>query len=84
MADELANQVDAFKAFVSEHLNGCDAVTLEEGLARFRRYQQELASARAKLREAEEQSARGESTLLDADALKSAIRERLAGEGITD
>ncbi len=84
MASDLSSDLDEFKALVSERLTDTDELTLEESLERFRKYQRELASARAKLCEAEKQSARGESGLLDAEALKSEVRERLAAKGVTD
>ena len=84
MASELSSDLDEFKEFVSERLRGSHDLTLEESLERFRKYQRELASAREKLCEAEEQSARGESGPLDAEAVKSEVRKRLAAEGVTD
>ena len=84
MASDLTSEVDGFKAFVSEHLNGSDGLTLEESLERYRKFQHELASAREKLKEAEKQSARGESSPLEQDALKSDVRKRLASEGVMD
>ena len=84
MASDLSSDLDEFKAFVSERLKVSNDLTLEESLERFRKYQRELASAREKLREAEEQSARGESGPLDAGAVKSEVRERLAAEGVTE
>lgn len=43
-----------------------------------------IEAIRAKLRIAEEQSARGESAPLDLDAVKREVRRRLAAAGITD
>ncbi len=84
MASDLSSDLDEFKAFVSERLILTDELTLEESLEQFRKYQRELVSAREKLRQAEDQSARGESGPLDAEALKSEVRGRLAAEGVSD
>lgn len=84
MASDQSSEFDDFQTFMTEHLNGSTGLTLEESLERFRNYQRELVSAREKLRESEEQSARGESRPLNADALKSEIRDRLTAEGVTD
>ena len=47
MASDLTSEIDGFKAFVSEHLNGADGLTLEESLERYQ-FQHELASARVR------------------------------------
>jgi hypothetical protein len=82
MASGLTSDLVEFQAFVAERCVDRDDLTLEESLVRFRKYQQELESARAELAEAEAQSARGESGPLDAEALKSEVRLRLAAEGL--
>ncbi|MFO0948552.1 MAG: type II toxin-antitoxin system ParD family antitoxin [Planctomycetota bacterium] len=55
-----------------------------QALENHKRCQREWMSLRAQLRVAEEQSKRGESGPLDAEATKRAVRERLAQQGIVE
>lgn len=68
-----------FQDFVQVQLrNEIEEVSLEEGLARFRAYQQDLNALRAKLKIAEEQSARGEAQPLDIEQFVGDLRDRIA------
>ncbi len=82
MAIELETDLEAFHQFLDR--NGRDYGSLEEALQAFRAYQHEFADAKGKIEHALEQSARGESKPLDAEAVKKKVRERLETEGITD
>jgi hypothetical protein len=75
----------AFFKFLEERMElGLRDRSPEESVEEFRIYQRQLAELRAKIREAEASSARGESGPLDMEALIARLRERLAKEGITD
>ncbi len=64
--------------------NGGREASIEAILAEFAEYRRELEEVRAKVREAIESSARGESGPLDLEDVIQRGRERLAAEGITD
>jgi hypothetical protein len=64
--------------------NGGRNESVEHLLAEFAEYRRELEQLRATLREAEAQSARGESGPLDVDDIIRRGRARLAAKGITD
>jgi hypothetical protein len=78
-------EVDQFHRYVSKRLgNGFAGHSLEESLAEFRAYQEELASFRAVLQESIEEARRGEYGPLDVEQMMAEIRAELAKEGITD
>jgi hypothetical protein len=64
--------------------NGGRETSVSELLAEFAEYRRELEELRATLREAEAQSARGESKPLDLDALFARVDKRLEQEGILE
>jgi hypothetical protein len=64
--------------------NGGREASIEAILAEFAEYRRELEEVRAKIREAVDSSARGESGPLDLEDVIRRGRERLAAEGITD
>lgn len=64
--------------------NGGREASVEQLLAEFTEYQRQLGKFRATLREAEAQSARGESKPLDLEDVIRRGHERLAAKGITD
>jgi len=64
--------------------NGGRKEPIAQLLAKFAEYRRELEELRATLREAEAQSARGESGPLDVEDIIRRGRARLAAKGITD
>jgi hypothetical protein len=64
--------------------NGGRKEPIAQLLAEFAEYRRELEELRATLREAEAQSARGESGPLDLEALIERGNKRLAAKGIVD
>ncbi len=77
--------VELLHSFIGARLdNGGRDDTVDKVLADFTEYRRQLEEFRATLREAEAQSARGESKPLDvADVIRRG-RERLRAKGITD
>ena len=82
MATVLELELEAFHQFLDR--NGRESGTLEHAVEQFRTYQRELSDARARIREAKESSARGESKELNIEETIHSVRTRLAEEGITD
>ncbi|HEY4233642.1 MAG TPA: hypothetical protein VGM76_09455 [Lacipirellulaceae bacterium] len=71
--------------YLGERIGGGEReAPVDRLLAEFAEYRRELEEVRAKLREAEASSARGESGPLDLEDVIRRGRERLAWEGITD
>ena len=71
--------------YVGEQLSKADRETpLDELLSGFLQYRRELRDLRAKLRVAEDSSARGESKEIDVESLIAEVTHELASEGITD
>jgi hypothetical protein len=71
--------------YLGEHMNRTGRDTpLDELLSGFVRYRRELRDLRAKLRAAEDSSARGESKELDVESLIAEVTHELASESITD
>jgi hypothetical protein len=70
--------------YLGERIGGGREAPVDRLLADFTEYRREVEEVRAKLREAEAASARGESGPLDLDDVIRRGRERLAREGITD
>jgi len=82
MSTEMPSELELFQQYVSDRLaSGPGDNTLDETIAGFRAYQQQLDDLRDKVREATDESARGESGAFDAEASKRRLRERLAREG---
>lgn len=70
----LQNDRDAFNAFIEKRLNKVTAgLSLEDALAEFRAYQQELRDVQAKVQEAKASSERGESAEIDIEMLIAEI-----------
>lgn len=63
---------------------GSKDITIEQALQDYSEYRRQLDDFRAKLREAEESSARGDSGPLDLEALMDRVRDRLELHGITE
>lgn len=85
MSTDLSSDWTAFNQFVSERLSGnLNGMTLEESLAEFRAYQEDLMAIRAKLKISEEQSARGESSELDMDEFFQELDAELDKRGIPE
>lgn len=61
--------------------NGGRDASIDELLGEFSEYRRQLESLRASLRIAEEQSARGESTRLDLEAIFESVHRRIAEQG---
>ena len=79
MAAGSPNELQQFHDFLGQQLaNGEVGQSVEVAVERFRRYQQELADLRAKLRVAEQQSAAGQTGPFDAEKTKQSLRQRLA------
>jgi hypothetical protein len=78
-------EVELLHSFIGTRLDsGHRDDSVEQTLADFAEYRRQLEEFRATLREAEAQSARGESKPLDVDDVIRRGRERLAAKGITD
>ena len=85
MSTETQTDIEIFYEFLGRQLaDGRKKLTPEESVQLFRAWQRDVERLRAELQPALEQSARGESEPLDAEALKKKIRDRLAEQGITD
>lgn len=87
MTTDISTQTDleSFHKFVGGLLKqGKNKLTLKEGLAAYREYQNELKRLREELQPALEQSARGESEPLDIEAMKAEVTKKLADQGITE
>jgi hypothetical protein len=83
MEISLQNDRDAFNAFIEKRLNKVSAgLSLEDALAEFRAYQQELRDVQAKVQEAKASSERGESQELEIAELINEVTEKLAAKGI--
>ncbi|RLT02592.1 MAG: hypothetical protein DWI22_20435 [Planctomycetota bacterium] len=75
----LDNDLECFAKFVQERLNsGLPLESLEEGLAEFRAWQSELVRFRTGLDQSLRQAAAGEAKILDSEAMKARILERLS------
>ncbi len=85
MSQTTAEEIKAFQEFLAANQKtGPVTTTLEEALAEFREYRRQLHDLKAKIREAEESSARGESRPLDIDDVIARGENRLAEKGIVD
>ncbi|MCA9101025.1 MAG: hypothetical protein KDA63_07750 [Planctomycetales bacterium] len=81
MSAESPSEVELFQQYVGDRLaRGTADASLEQTLADFRAYQQQLNELRGKVHEAIEESVRGESAPFDAESSKRRLRERLAQE----
>ena len=84
MATDVPNELEAFRDFIDHELaRGSDA-SVDELIEKYRQRRSELERLRQELKPALEQSQRGESQPLDAEALKKRVRDRLAEKGVTD
>ena len=84
-ATSIKTEVDKFHRFVTERLdNGVASMTLEESLAEFRAYQEEVASLHAVLRESAAEARRGECGPLDIEEFIREQHELLAREKAAD
>ena len=78
-------EVELLHDFIGARLNsGARDVSVAQVLADFAEYRRQLDELRATLREAEAQSARGESKPLDLEALFARVDKRLEQEGIPE
>ena len=75
----LDNDLECFAKFVQERLNsGLPLESLEESLAEFRAWQSELVRFRTGLDQSLRQAAAGEAKILDSEAMKARILERVS------
>ena len=85
MATSVLTEVEAFHQFLGKAIrNGGREMTIEESVAEFRAYQDELARFNAGLQKSLQQAQDGDAEPLDAEALKDEVRRELADEGIAD
>lgn len=78
-------EIESFHRFLSEAIqNGGGHLTIDESVAEFRAWQEELQRFNKPLQESLEQARRGEARPLDVDSLKDEIRSELADEGVSD
>jgi hypothetical protein len=78
-------EVELLHSFLGARLaNGGREDTVDKVVSDFAEYRRQLEEFRATLREAEAQSARGESKPLDLDALFARVDKRLEQEGIPE
>ena len=71
-------ELEEFHRFIGRHLqNGGTKLTVNESVAEFRAYMEELEHCREAIRPALESSLRGESEPLDMEDIKCRGRERL-------
>ena len=84
MATMLPADYGLFTEFMEHRFRNGSEPTIEEGVQAFREYQRQLADLRAKVREAQEQVARGEYGPFDEEEIIAEVRRELAEEGIVD
>jgi hypothetical protein len=85
MSTDLQQDLREFHGFIGRLLeNGGATMTLEDSVAEFRAYQEELHRCREAIRPALEASLRGESTPLDMGEIIQRVTSRLRSEGIPD
>lgn len=78
-------EIESFHRFLGEAIrNGGRDLTIDESVAEFRAYQEELRRFNQQLEASLEEARRGEAEPLDVDALKAEIQRDLADEGISD
>lgn len=81
----IQTEVDKFHHFVTKRMgNGVANMTLEESLAEFRAYQEEVESLHAVLRESAAEARRGECGPLDLDQLKADYRADISQQEVAD
>ena len=75
----LDNDLECFAKFVQERVNsGLPLESLEESLAEFRASQSELVRFRTGLDQSLRQAAAGEAKILDSEAIKARVLERVS------
>jgi hypothetical protein len=85
MSTDTLSELDQFQHYLDRlRASGDCRMSLDECVADFRLYQEELERCRAAVREALESSARGEGEAWDLEEMLRRGRERLAEKGITD
>ena len=85
MAAELFTDLDAFNQFAKLHLSQAqNGLTLEEGLAAFRAYQDELARFKKETQPALDELDASGGSELDIEKIIAEGRKRLTEEGITN
>lgn len=85
MASDLQSELEAFRQFLGERLEGGNSATsLEQALEEFRAYQRDLERFKRDTQESLQQSARGQSGPLDIEDVVARGKKRLADKGITD
>jgi hypothetical protein len=83
MSTSALTEIESFHRFLGEAIqNGARHLTIDESVAEFRAYQEELRRFNKPLQESVEQARRGEARPLDVDTLKDEIRRELADEGL--
>ena len=85
MQTETRQDVRAFHAWLGGQLqNGGGRMSLDEAVAEFRAYLEELERCRGEIRQALEESLRGESEPLDMAGVIERVTARLNARGIVD
>lgn len=84
MPAQLPPDFETFTEFMEHRYRNGAEPTLENGVQAFREYQRQLADLRAKVREAQEQVARGEYGPIDIEEIIKEIDESLAAKGIPE
>lgn len=79
MATDLRCELEEFHRYLGKELERrSGATSIEEAVAEFRAYQDELERCREAIRPALEASLRGESTLFSVEEVMEVVRRRLA------
>lgn len=85
MVADLHAELREFHGFLGRQLENCGAtMTVEETVAQFRAYQEELHRCREAIRPALEASLRGESKPLNMQEVIDRVTQRLHEEGIPE
>jgi hypothetical protein len=76
-------ELQAFHCFIGRSLqNGASGLTVDNSVAEFRAYQEELERCREAIRPALEASLRGESKPFDVNEVMQVVERRLAQQGV--
>ncbi len=84
MSIDSSKELEAFRAFAQEQLDGAGYTFVADVLALYRQRQEEVERVRGQIEPALAQSERGQSREIDFEQLKAKGRQRLAEEGFTD
>ncbi len=84
MSVEPSKDLEAFRAFAQDQLDGAGYTVVANVLTLYRQRQEEIERVRGKIEPALAQADRGQSREIDFEQLKAKGRQRLAEEGVTD